>query len=833
LHSANSPDVHSVEATKKALYECWKYNLGCHAYFSSGAARGAEIKRLPKFEHSQLLFNSLSFQLRSHKNMSHGQNFNEMVRHYLPPSASRRSIIWNLILLPALKDSGYHEPEEASVNCALSEMFQQVMQLPKPLDTKVNRDFISVLTDYIAPSGLAKTSTTSEMASQFHHSRSIHDCFYSADRFRRDSNGNFIRGPLIMAQHIWHALGEANEFTDNARPEIHNRILTKYHYDFAATHAYQNHMAKATDLQYKAINHAASAECNNHAFVLMGCGTGKSGIYNLLLLGAYLNACPVPRVIVISPHNSLLSQHELQSRQYLRGTNLRVSSMLPADVLAESPNPDFDLLFISIHAFNDLLKTHGTHILQNLKVSNIFIDEYHNVVGELFRFHSSWASLRLLAGANIKIMCLSATSDPTLMENIATFMGLGQYTIIGSAAEYPIPEVRINIITGAHNEDSSSLIPLIVSHCRDLVTKKENHPFKIHAITMTKDDANTLSDSLNFAGIESIWLTSELAPEKKSQVMHLWEHSNHRVLVSTFVDGIDNSATEDVIIVGATYSLYSLVQAIGRIRPNRQDITKTTVHIFHSEKYTRINSNEVEANISKALAGSALQQGGTPNNVAKYYSRLFSMHGYKQLMGKNQCIRRLLFAQFGIDSSSCNACSKCLSHNNINKSALQAKTAINAEEQNIQTVLCALRVMEQTCYVCRAKSCDGVSCRPPYSYCYACHGNSRQNDHPRQTCPVDHPQRVDTHKQSCGYCYMAISDRIANRGALEQHKQNSCPWKKRVKRVLLYAHENLSDKGVSARQFLSSALTNHSRWFTAMATNIQKIDYDRRNNSRR
>jgi hypothetical protein len=40
------------------------------------------------------------------------------------------------------------------------------------------------------------------------------------------------------------------------------------------------------NLQYNAIMHASSPEINTHAFVLMGCGTGKSGIYNLLLLGA-------------------------------------------------------------------------------------------------------------------------------------------------------------------------------------------------------------------------------------------------------------------------------------------------------------------------------------------------------------------------------------------------------------------------------------------------------------------------------------------------------------------------------------------------------------------
>ena len=349
--------------------------------------------------------------MRSHKNMSHGQNANEMVRHYLPPSASRRSILWNLILLPALLRAGYNVPNDDDVNYALSDMFQKTMNLPTPVDTKINRDFIAVLTDYIAPLGLAKTSTTSEMASQFHHSRKIHDSFYSAERYRRDKDGNFIRGPLLMAHDIWRALGESFDCTENARPEICNLILTKSHYDYAAKHAFKDHMASVKDLQYDAIRHASSPEINKHAFVLIGCGTGKSGIYNLLLLGAYLNACPVPRTIVISPHNSLLSQHELQSRQYLQGTNLRVSSMLPADVTMPIPSPDFDLLFISIHAFNDLTTTHGRYILQTWNVRNIFIDEYHNIVGELFRYSSSWQSLRLLAATNDHVSLCNCQSN--------------------------------------------------------------------------------------------------------------------------------------------------------------------------------------------------------------------------------------------------------------------------------------------------------------------------------------------------------------------------------------------------------------------------------------
>jgi len=811
-----------VAATKKALNECWKYNLGCHAYFSSGAARGAEIKRLPEFKNSQLLFNSLSFQLRSHKNMSHGQNFNEMVRHYLPPSASRRSILWNLILVPALKLAGYHEPGPDNVNDALSVMFQNTMNLPKPLDTKVNRDFISVLTDYIAPVGLAKTSTTSEMASQFHHSRQIHDSFYSADRYRKDTDGKFIKGPLIMAHDIWRALGESLEFTDNARPEIENLILTRAHYDYAAKRAFKDNMATVKNLQYNAIVHASSPEINTHAFVLMGCGTGKSGIYNLLLLGAYLNACPVPWTVVISPHNSLLSQHELQSCEYLRGTNLRVSSMLPADISVQSPMPDFDLLFISIHAFNDLIQTHGLHILQNWNVKNIFIDEYHNIVGELFRYSSSWQSLRLLAASNIKIMCLSATADPTLMDNIATFMGLGNYQVIGDKDNYPVPKVAINMVTSVYNNDSSTLIQSVVSLCRTLSEKKSLRKSKIHAIAMSKEDALQLCDKLNHAGLESIWLTSDLLPTQKTKVLQLWEDGTAKVLVSTFVDGIDNSATEDVILVGGTHSMYSLVQAVGRIRPPRQDFKHAAVHIFNSDHYLKTNPLELDDRLNRLLGANIFSQ-VNPDTAKQYYSKMFNVSGYLKFSTQHMCYRKVLYEHFGVKSSSCHHCSNCKRRNNITKSSNTATLLVSQEERNRSRAVEAITEMIEQCFVCKKSICDGFRCLVGDNRCFACHGPGPQrNFHSRKTCSAVHPP-IATNSKSCSKCCLAMSPIIPCRGTVQDHQQQCCPHKSRIKRVLLYHVENKADKGKSARAVLASALQNHTDWFNIMAANIDKI----------
>ena len=745
-----------------------------------------------------------------------------MVRHYLPPSASRRSILWNLILLPALLRAGYNVPNDDDVNYALSDMFQKTMNLPTPVDTKINRDFIAVLTDYIAPLGLAKTSTTSEMASQFHHSRKIHDSFYSAERYRRDKDGNFICGPLLMAHDIWRALGESFDCTENARPEICNLILTKSHYDYAAKHAFKDHMASVKDLQYDAIRHASSPEINKHAFVLMGCGTGKSGIYNLLLLGAYLNACPVPRTIVISPHNSLLSQHELQSRQYLQGTNLRVSSMLPADVTMPIPSPDFDLLFISIHAFNDLTTTHGRYILQTWNVRNIFIDEYHNIVGELFRYSSSWQSLRLLAATNIKIMCLSATADPTLMDNLASFMCLGQYAVIGDKDKYPVPNVAINMISSVYNDDSSSLIQSVVSHCRLLSEKKANQRSKIHAITMSKDVAAKLCEQLNISGLKSIMLTSELHAKQKTQVLQLWQDGPENVLVSTFVDGIDNSATEDVVLVGGTHSIYSLVQAVGRIRPQRQDITRAAVHIFNSNQYLKTDNDELDDQMSRLL-GANIFPSSNYQVTKQYYKQMFNVSGYLEFSTQALCYRKVLYEHFEIKSIACQHCSNCKRRNNITKSAITAKHLVSQEERNRMLVVEAVTQMLTHCFLCKQKSCDGFKCLGGNNRCFACHGPVQRNFHSRKTCPAVHPQII-TNSQSCSKCCLAMSHFIPCRGTLNDHQQPICPHKSRVKRVLLYNAENSCDRGISARVILSSALQNHTDWFNRMSANIAKIN---------
>lgn len=376
-----------------------------------------------------------------------------------------------------------------------------------------------------------------------------------------------------------------------------------------------------TDLQYAAINFAHSQEINKHAFVFMGCGSGKSGIYNLLLLWSYLNQAAIPHCLVISPHNSLLAMHKTQSKHYLRGTTLNVASLLPGDVQKQEFPTNFELLYISIHAFNELIHDHK-EVLTQWNITNIFVNEYHNVVSKLFRFNSSWKSLRLCASLNKKIMFLSATTDRILMKYTSNFFGIGDLEVIGSTTMYSVPEVKICVIKNHGANNREHLLQIIVNHCTNLTKTKKESYFKIHAITMSRQDAIHLSDQLNNSGLKAMWLTSKLSTSQKSYYLQKWENGDEQVLVSTFTDVIDNSSMEDVIIVGGTYSLYSLVQAIGRIRPKRQKISKSTIFIFHYEKYIQFEDQLIDDIISRAI-GAEIFLIQRKETAKAYYKKCF------------------------------------------------------------------------------------------------------------------------------------------------------------------------------------------------------------------
>jgi superfamily II DNA helicase RecQ len=342
---------------------------------------------------------------------------------------------------------------------------------------------------------------------------------------------------------------------------------------------------------------------------------------------------------------------------------------------------------------------------------------------------------------------------------------------------------------------------------------------------MSRQDASDLSDKLNNAGISSMWLTSNLPPAQKSQYLQLWEDGDEKVLVSTFTDGIDNTATEDVIIVGGTYSIYHLVQALGRIRPKRQSFAKAAMYIFQSNRYNQFDHQSIHDNVSKAIGANIFKEQSRKNST-EYYQKMFHITGYKKWIEQTACYRKSLYEHFDIQSETCGNCTNCRRLNSITQSAVRTTTMMTKEQERTRQVIEALNIMATKCLVCSRHQCNGIQCFPTKpSRCFCCHvGIVKTTFHKSSECPADTTAKnIDTKGQACPSCFMSFAKSIPDRGTAEDHRNNRCLHKKRIKRVLLYGVENARDPGITARNLLVSALSNPTHWFEVMAVNIESI----------
>lgn len=211
---------------------------------------------------------------------------------------------------------------------------------------------------------------------------------------------------------------------------------------------------------------------------------------------------------------------------------------------------------------------------------------------------------------------------------------------------------------------------------------------------------------------------------------------------------------------------------------------------------------------------------------------MFHFCGYKNWIEQSACYRKALYELFSIKSTVCNHCTNCIHKNTINQTAIQATTQLNMEEKKRQIVIEALQDMLTTCLVCSRVTCNGIQCFPEKrSRCFCCHVRIvKSTFHKSSNCPADTTNRkIDTKGQSCPSCFMSISELIPDRGTSDDHMNNNCRHKKRIKRVLLYGVENAPDPGVSARSLLVSVLSNPTHWFSVMASNIETIRKQKRN----
>ena len=427
------------------MNQCEKMTL---LYLSSGAGRGEDINSIDPFPKWQEYFNSLRFQMSYKKGERHGIHLNDNVDHFVPPTLARYIIVMHLVILPAIVNHIERNQLQIKMphdNISKDEarlMFITVFELDlRGVGIKECREFIVQVMNFVAPKSLSKTSTTAQHASTFHHKSTTHDASYAGETFERDPWGNIIRLPLSIAREQWEAFGEKNVYytPDRNINAVPSNVLTS-----ALQRILHNPSAKLLPEQLKACSILSNYGNTDNVIVNMPPGSGKTIIMVLPILSRTMVGARRDKTIIVSPHNALLDQQRRHAQDnHFANTNIVVTVVTSTTVRDVIANDEFDVCYISIHALNELVENHFA-ILKSWNIDTIFIDEYHLMFTEIFRFHTAWQALRKLTALDTRLCLLSATVNPAAIKIATKFLGIDNFEMIGSTSTYNVLNMEYN-----------------------------------------------------------------------------------------------------------------------------------------------------------------------------------------------------------------------------------------------------------------------------------------------------------------------------------------------------------------------------------------------------
>ena len=855
----------NVQAT---IDELFSLEQGTYLYLSGGAGRGEEIKRLSSFQSAfQLVFNHLHFQMKSSKAVNHGVDPNDWVDHYVPASLSRLIVVLNLCVYREIQSSTNNNlrvPLQEEAKAAARDMFRKIFGVTST-NTKEFREFCILIVNYIAPSSLAKTSTTAEFASQFHHKISIHNSNYASTTFRRTNDGEFIRGPLLLARQYHEALGEP-QWNFEAVADINEDTIPSQSYHEALKRGLRLPSARCNAHQMQACELLGDYSNNTNAFVFRPTGSGKSFMWNGLLLSRFLRGSKRKKFIVLSPHSALLALHVIQSKDFFHGTSLKVVSLTAADLDSVSTIGDFDLCYISIHAFA-ILRDSKADLLESWEVGTIYIDECHLLFCELFRIGTSWNSLRDIVALGTKLVALSATLNKFAIKIIANYMGIEEnYQVIGDENSYDLPDVSIHVKTVSHH----SLLSFVE---KQILKRFESNPsnFAIHVITKTKDQAMTISSNLAKQGLTTNWLTGDDTAPSRTNKMQEWADGKLQVLVSTMNCGFDCGICKEVFVVDEVRSIADAIQSIGRIRPKQQKKSHVTF-VFTEKSYLRWDetskrylpyetwSDSEWNDIVRTMTDNHLFDGLDDEEkiVAKSHIRSLFFAGRARSVfltkGNTTCLRTALFKSIGVNSrASCGLCSVCTKKSSVGNTVVAAKQRETEREEDVRMVNEVVKSLRIKCFACGNSTCSGLDCvmvptktrnNPKLAiykqhWCNVCFGttlgkgafHTSNRTRVSNKIPLCKAAQIPESADMCHHCFMLLDKSIEARGKKEDHNNGhgNCVYKLRIRRILLHQTLRQTDAGLSSKQVLARVVNNKQLWYELMANNIKQIKSQKSN----
>ena len=390
-------------------------------------------------------------------------------------------------------------------------------------------------------------------------------------------------------------------------------------------------------------------------------GHGKSLSWFVPTMASYLAGRHVGLRIVILPYKFLLGHmvHQARSMFGLLADRLRVEFIDSSDMEEQTLLPILQgdnipsILFINLDGASTLLRLHMTRLQKLANTSTlkrVYVDEFQQLISE-FGFRSAYQSLLELGRIGCPVMCLSGSMPLSVAMSLMSYCRL----VTG------VPANAIDIVQGFDPIGDGFYFDVhVVSEIDSAIANfiLKSTETACHVICDSKVLVEkVLKRVSNYRNV--LMITGDSSNYEQMRCAEQWASGTYDVLVSTVVAlvGNENKMCKTIIVGGFLFNVSSLVQAIGRLRPNQRGKGSSVV-VFRSALYKKLRD---EAKVTEKDAFDELVRATClVESSREDYSRVFSPVGLQMILSlKTGCYLQSLSHFYGFARSPCLNCGLC------------------------------------------------------------------------------------------------------------------------------------------------------------------------------
>ena len=415
-----------------------------------------------------------------------------------------------------------------------------------------------------------------------------------------------------------------------------------------------------SDHQKRMVEYATNS-ISRHAFVGLPCGQGKSLSWMVPTLASYMTGRHIGLRIVILPYKFLLGHvvHHAQSTLGLLRKKISISfldssrvshDVLPTELeVGNLPN----LLFLNLDGAATLLRYHLSHV-QHLAKKNmlkrIYLDEFQQILVE-YGFRPSYQSLRSLGRIGVPIMCLSGSLPCNMAMSLMSYCGLDN-TDSRQSVDIVTPTDPIGDGFSFDVETVEDVATSVIGYV------KASRVGACHVLCSSIALVKAVCDGLS-GHLKVLSITGDSSYLEQTSCAKNWYNGDYDVLVSSVVAlvGNENRLCKTIVVAGFLFNVSSMVQAIGRLRPEQRGPTsKVQVFRFPIRNADRQQAREqTQVLLSEILEVRCLSKEST-----QQFTNLFSPLGLQEvLLLKEGCYLQYLSKLYGFVRLPCDRCGLC------------------------------------------------------------------------------------------------------------------------------------------------------------------------------